>query len=662
MKIARVVLAAAALAIAAPAFAGDHPFRAAAREFDITPHVKTWDDADGNGKFDPGGAGAPFNLGERVTSFEEGTIYVGNGRGEAHYIQGPLKTSVLVVDDARRKTRVAYVSTDLYLILGPDADAIRDLVGVSAAVDHIVIAPTHNHMGPDTLGLTGLESEGAGGVLGIVYNPRRHAKSGVNGVWFEDVMRRTAIAIEQAAFTLEPAAIRVARTKFSFGMTDQREPLIVDDDLMVLGVDNWDGEPIATVVQGNCHPESVLQYAHDLYGIGAVNLTDAAREAWGHIISPGFPGAVRRTIREKNGGVPLYFSGALGGMVTNLQQRIWDPEIEPVIPVDADPATVPEDRLIPNDFRYMEVQGREMAKAAMAALASQSETVREPEVSFAKKDILVPLQNPLFRLASAMGILGHTPGMLYHDDGQPDRDVGRCVKGLCVTGLWIPKGRNLKTEVSVVNVGPAQFINAPAELLGELTAGFPEGFHTNVPKYFPHESKRPSDRQRLRASLSAPQTAGDAALSLHHRARQQRSRLRDPGVGFQSAERSVVLSAVYVVVDLLRCQRAPSLRGKQYGQPQDRGTRHGRPHRTPSKRRNPIRRPDPARAPTTAATPRSFRRTTSSRTGADESGRTPRRDPRRARYGHRKSHALVIRVRAFVVLRRAGAQDERREF
>jgi len=462
---------------------------AGAAEVEITPQVLKWEDANGNGRFDMGDPTKPFALGEKVLSFREGPNFVGNGNGTAQYVHGPIFASALVLEDPETKTRVAYVSTDLYLLLQHDVDAIRGLVGVTAAIDYIVIAPTHTHMGPDTLGLASLSGLSAGDVLRIVYTPKEF-KGGVNRVWFEAMMRKTALAIEQAAFTMAPATIRVAKTKFSFGMTDEREPLILDDDLMILAVDSADGDPIATVIQGNCHPESVLLYGHPLHSmVDRKSLPENVQKAWGRVFSPGFPGQLRRTVREKRGGVPLYFNGALGGMITNIFSKIWDPEKHPEYPIDADPAPVPEDIKIPPDFRFMAVQGREMAKAALTALKEKGEDVKNPDVSFAKKDILMPLQNPIFRLASALGIMGYAPGMLYHDDGRPDADVGRCVSGLCVTGLWIPKGRNLKTEVGVVNVGPAQFINVPSELLGELSVGIPDDFATNEKKYFPKNAK-----------------------------------------------------------------------------------------------------------------------------------------------------------------------------
>jgi hypothetical protein len=464
-------------------------FLAAASEFDITPHPLAWEDRNGNGVFDMGAPGKPWDIGEKIKSFKEGPIYIGNGAGQAQYIHAPIGASVLVVEDPETHVRVAYVACDLYLLLQQDTDAIRAKVGVSANISHIVIAPAHNHMGPDTLGLMGLSDVPVSKILSLVFLGGK-AKSGINPIWFEDFMHRTALAIEQAAFNLKPATLRVARTKFSFGQADDREPLIQDDDLMTLAIDGVDGEPIATVVQGACHPESVLILTDEKYSlIPQKEIPTEVKEARGHIITSGFPGWVRRHIREKRGGATLYFNGSLGGLISNIFTKIWDPEAHPEYPIETELAKVPEELRIAQDFRYEQIQGREMAKAALKSLATSAEKARHVDVNYAKKDILIPLQNQLFRLVAAVGILGYHRGHLYHDDGTIDDDYGRCNSGVLVSGQWVPKGKNFKTEVSVVNIGPAQFFNIPGELLGELSAGLPADFEAETRKYFPRDAK-----------------------------------------------------------------------------------------------------------------------------------------------------------------------------
>ncbi len=470
---------------------------AGAAEFDITPRIKSFVDRNGNGVHDMGDPAKPFDLGEPVLEFEDGPIYVGNGSGLATHVHGPLMASALVVEDPETGTRVALVSTDLYMVLQADTDAIRKLVGATADIDFILLGSTHTHMGPDTIGLMGLSDVKPMDFPKILWG-EMEAKSGVNHVWFEWMMRQTARAIEQAAFTMAPAKVRVSKTKFSFGMADEREPHIIDDDLMTLALDGLDGRPIATVVQGTCHPESILLNGDPRYTLlDPASVPEETQKAWGHIITPGFPGWVRQTIRDRRGGTPLYFSGALGGMITNITSKIWDPEAHPEFPADADPTKVPDAIKIAPDMRFEVIQGRAMAKAALASLESAHSPIAV-DVSFDRESILVPLENPLFRLTGGLGIMGHSPSMLYDDEGKPDPRTKRGLKGMVFTGVEIPKGANVKTEVSVVNIGPAQFLAMPGELFGELSVGLPNDFPTNEDRYFPHDKSRHAHGEALR--------------------------------------------------------------------------------------------------------------------------------------------------------------------
>lgn len=474
--------------VSSPAWSEPASLRAGAAERDITPRVAAWDDRDGDGRHDMGAPMAAWDLGEPVTAFAEGPIPVGNGTGEATHLHGPLYVSALVLEDGSTGARVALVSTDLYMILQPDTEDIRRRVSVKSGIDFVMLASTHNHMGPDTIGLMGLSGETPERFLEMLWG-RAEAKSGVNSAWFDRMADLTADAIDEAAAGLRPAVLRPGRTKFRFGMTDEREPHIIDDDLMTLAVDGLDGAPIATVVQGTCHPESVLMYGVEKYSVvPRKDIPAEALEAWGRVITPDFPGWLRKTIRERRGGVPLYFSGALGGMITNITSHIWDPEAHPEYSVNADPATVPDAIKIPTDLRFAQIQGREMAKAALASIDNAAPADRA-DVSFVREEILIPMENPLFRLVAGLGILGHRRGALYDDDGSPDTRTGHTLNGMWIRGVDVPLGKNAKTEVSVVNVGPAQFINMPSEAVGELTAGLPADFYTNPNRYFPRDAK-----------------------------------------------------------------------------------------------------------------------------------------------------------------------------
>ena len=476
-------------ALSGPAAAADEPggvFLAGAAEADITPGVAEYEDRNGNGRFDYGDPSLAYGYGDRVTRFTDGEIYVGNGNGTALYIYDPIYARALVLEDPETGTRLALVSLNLYLLTMADTAAIRAMVDPTLGIDAIIIAADHTHMGPDTLGLGALSDAGLGDLAKIILW-RGKAPSGINGPWFEGMMRTVAGLIEEAAGNLRQARITLASQPFSFGAHDLREPHIFDNEMVVMGVDDLKGSPIATLVQWSCHPESVLYYGA-AQGRDLGELDDDTIAGFGRTLSAGFVGSCCREIKARRGGVPLYFNGALGGMITNLDAVLWDPEAHPEYPVDTDPERVPESIRIPNDYRFAPIQGRELAKAALAALDRDGETARSTSIEYKSREVLVPFENKTLRLVSSLGILGHNQGSLYGRSGNVDNRRAPWIGGLFLPAVRVGKGKNLRTEVAVATIGPAQIACVPAELLGELSAGLPEDFDSNTARYFPENA------------------------------------------------------------------------------------------------------------------------------------------------------------------------------
>jgi hypothetical protein len=462
-------------------------FLAGAAQADITPKVKAYEDRNQNGLFDKGDPTAAFGFGDPVIEFEDGQILVGNGNGPAKYIYDSLWAYALVVENPITQTRVALVSADVYLLTGSDIEKIRSMVDPKYQIDFIVISATHNHMGPDTLGVSGLGQMPVPKIINAWLKTGK-AESGINPAWFEGFRRKIVGCIETAAQSMRPANITFAQTPFRMGLNDMREPKITDPLVNIMAVDGIDGAPIATLIQWTNHPETVLEYGRPGYEFGSLSyadLTQEQKDAWGKVLTAGFPGYARAYLAKHRGGVPLYFNGAIGGMQTPLRAKLWDPEKHPQYPPETPLDKVPDDILIPNDFRFAPVLGRELAKKSLQALKDNGVPATDPNVAFAKKDVLVPLKNHLFRTIGAMGVQGYEPGALYDDQGIIDPHFGSWIGGFFMPGVQAPTGKNVKAQVSVVNIGPAQFVSIPAEPLPELIRGLPDDFVEATDTYYP---------------------------------------------------------------------------------------------------------------------------------------------------------------------------------
>jgi len=486
-----LLLAGAVLGLGRPAAAGaaeSCELLAGAAEADITPRVKSYEDRNGNGRFDMGDPGEAFGLGDPVTAFEEGEIRIGNGEGPARYVYDPLHARALVLENPGSGTRIALVSLDLYMLMFPDVEGIRALVGPDLGLDFILLGSSHTHMGPDTLGISGLQGLSTGGILGVL--GRGKAPSGINREWFLRLRQTVARLVREAYESRRPAVLTLAQTTFDFGVRDEREPLILDTDLVVLAVDDRGGEPIATVVQWACHPEAVLLIADPrVHGGEPGSVPEQAREAWGRTLSAGFPGSLCGTLSRERGGITLYFNGALGGMATNLHTFVWDPDEHPAFPATTDPQAVPEEIRIPNDFRFAPVQGREAARRALQALRRDGETFSQACIRVATEQVLVPFQNPFYRLMAALGIVGYEKRELYDAEGSPARGTRPCLRGCFLPTVKFPSGKYARTEVAYVEIGPLGLASVPAELLPELSVGLPADFDSNPDRYFPQHAR-----------------------------------------------------------------------------------------------------------------------------------------------------------------------------
>ena len=485
LSIVLLIMPAAAFSLSLP----QGTILAAAASADITPKVAKFEDRNGNGRFDLGDANQAYGFGDRVIAFEEGEIRIGNGRGAAKFIYEPIYARVLVVEDPSTGFRLALVSLDIYMILRQDVQAIRNMLDPDWHIGSLIVAATHSHMAPDTLGLTGVQGLSVSQILKILMKTGK-APSGINPIWFERMQVTVKELIGQCVANLQPATIRLAQTRFNFGIHDTREPLIIDDQVSALALDTPDGRPIATLVQWACHPEAPLIYGSSENQFRKPSdFSEKELEGWGMTISPGFPGYMCKELEAKRGGVSIYFNGPLGGLLCNLNVPVWDTSAHPEYPASLPYDQVPQRFRIANDFRVEPIQGKELANEVLKALSQSSETSLSSTVTGKSNEFLIPLNNPTFRLAAAVGLLGHGKRDFFGSNGKIDRHTDSWLSGVFLPGVKVPTGEYLKSEVNIAQIGDAFFVIIPGEALSEEIIGFPPDFNTAVSKYFPHEAQ-----------------------------------------------------------------------------------------------------------------------------------------------------------------------------
>jgi hypothetical protein len=240
---------------------------------------------------------------------------------------------------------VAMVSIDVVGFFQEEIDRIRtELAAKHPAIqlDAVIVASTHVHEGPDTMGLWS-------GTAGYVLD-------GKYPLYQQYIRSRVVQAIATAYYARETAWVKFARGTETRGLRDSRGPIVYDPDVWAAEfVRPLTGTTIGTIVNWSNHPEA--QGSGNAY------------------ISSDYPAGVRARMEAVRGGTSVFFSGSVGGLMTPLS-------------VNNVPGFPSDDH---SHARALKI-GEIVADAALAALAT-APYATSTQVSVAHKDILIPLEN-----------------------------------------------------------------------------------------------------------------------------------------------------------------------------------------------------------------------------------------------------------------------------
>jgi hypothetical protein len=317
----------------------------------------------------------------------------GNNRQATGY-NDRLWARGLVVDG--RGGGVAIVALDLVGYFNHETQTIRALVDPASEIDYMVVHSTHQHEGPDTMGIWGPDA----------------LTSGTDMAYLDYVNLSVADCIDEAASNLTPARLKFATTDSvglslgldveddGFGVSDGK--VLVDDDLLAPATDGRivnsrlsimqatslgpPTEVLATLVNFASHPES----------LGSNNT----------LVTSDFPHYAREAIEASQGGTAIWVSGDLGVLQGPLDIDVLDPDT-------GSPA-------VRRTFRWAQVHGEQLAARVVSAIPPHpgKPTAR---IDFAStQSFAIRLDNPYFRFFIAIGVL---PTGLFTDD-LPDVSIG----------------------------------------------------------------------------------------------------------------------------------------------------------------------------------------------------------------------------------------------
>ncbi len=196
-------------------------------------------------------------------------------------------TALALADGA---TRAIILDIDIQILTNERADQIRAAVSQATGlpVPHIRAAATHTHSGP------------------VPYQSWIEKGYELVGPWFDRLAQWCAEAAQEALAQLQPVEVRVGRGECRINanrrcVTPAGERFLgvnpdgpCDHEVAVVKFDSPGGQPIATLVNYACHGTVM----------GPAN----------RLITPDFPGAMKRVVEEAVGGRCVYLLGSAGNV------------------------------------------------------------------------------------------------------------------------------------------------------------------------------------------------------------------------------------------------------------------------------------------------------------------------------------------------------------
>jgi hypothetical protein len=350
----------------------------------------TWTDGNGNGQFDP----------IWLAGFQN--------RRPAQGVHDHLWARAMVIDDGR--TRLALVGLDLIGFGYDEVQRTRQLISPQAGITYSIFAASHTHEGPDFIGMWGASEW----------------QSGFDPDYAAFVRRQAAQAVELAAASLRPARLRFAQDLAGPAplVADTRDPQVFDTGLrLVQALDAEADTTLGVLLSHGNHPETL--WSQNLL------ITSDYVHYWREALENGLPADSLRGL----GGTAVFFPASIGGLMTT----------HPGLGIPG-----PDSLLRQPSFAKAEAQGHQLARLSLAALAQSPDTLRAGALGLRTRTLLLPVDNPLYRLGGALGLF--------------DRGFAGWFK--------------LRTEIAAFTLGPASFLAVPGEIYPELVDGgtvAPEG-------------------------------------------------------------------------------------------------------------------------------------------------------------------------------------------
>jgi len=373
----------------------------------ITPTiVDTWNDANGDFKYKEKD-GDTYNDNNNNGVFDAYWIAGMSNKKPANGVHDDVWSRVIVIDDG--KTRIAMVSLDVIGFFHDDVIDIRNRIPKELNIDYTLISSTHTHENEDMMGIWG----------------KNEWTSGVNPESMKYVKDQTVAAITHAVKNMRPANLIFAQDlsgKDAAFIKDTRKPIVKASGINLMHViDAENGNTLGTVINWANHPETL--WSKNL--LISSDFPHYIREAMENGVYDG-----EQLIQKGLGGVTVYFSGAIGGLMAP-HPSLGIPDMH-------------KDTLyFKPTYTKTKALGDQVASLSLTAIENATDTIQKTNISLRAKTLNLPLDNVMFRIGGGLGLIN---------------------RGL-------PELFKTRSEIAAIKIGPAMFVSIPGEIYPEIIYG-----------------------------------------------------------------------------------------------------------------------------------------------------------------------------------------------
>lgn len=341
-------------------------------------------------------------------------------------------------------TRLAWVVVDTVGFFYSDAKRVAESLDPALGIDWLLVSATHTHNAPDTIGQWGP------GFLG----DDLPTNTGAYPEWMDDVRAGVAASVTEAASAMAEADVYAGHADtgpIGFAVRDTRNPFIFDDRLSLLAFVRAGGtlgdpeDTLGTIANWHSHPEAVAD--------GNAIITSDFPHWVRHHIEQGFAeaGVEGFPARQGMGGIALYASGSVGGLLNPLHR--------PAIGRDGVAHSA-------NRWEKAEALGQRLADLALVSFGTECESpgdqacmtrLESPPLRFVSRELVLDVSNVNFHIALMDLELFDRP--VYN---------WRVSDGV-LPGDNLPKAL---TAITQIRLGDVVMQTFPGELFPELVTGF----------------------------------------------------------------------------------------------------------------------------------------------------------------------------------------------